>query len=340
KRIIVAVLSLITIISLFAGCGKTEAKRELFNVNLSKYVDLGEYKGIEVDTKSDSFKEFYNDLLNADIQNAGVYKSKTEGTVAEGDIANINYTGKKDGVAFEGGTAENFDLTIGSHQFIDGFEDGLIGVAIGDTVDLNLTFPEDYQEELAGKDVVFTVKVNFVKTTDNLTEEDCYEQLGYSSLEKYKADLKENALNGYILDAIEANSTIKKYIDKDTELVYSNIRKNYASRIKSSYDIEFSEYLANNNYTEAQYKQEIIKNQVEPFLDDEMIIYAIFDKEKMSVSQEEIDKEADEMLAEIKKSSPNVTQEQIKEYYGDFTFECRVVNEKVYKFLTDNANIK
>lgn len=95
----------------------------------------------------------------------------TEGrAVEEGDTVAIDYVGKKDGVAFEGGTG-SYDLTIGSGAFIDGFEDGLIGHTIGETVDLNLTFPEDYgSEDLAGQDVVFTVTINGIY--DNTGEED------------------------------------------------------------------------------------------------------------------------------------------------------------------------
>ena len=91
--------------------------------------------------------------------NAGsdILEEVTEGTVEEGDTANIDYEGKLDGEAFEGGTAKDTDLEIGSGTFIPGFEDGLVGVKIGDTVDLPLTFPENYTEELAGKDVVFTI---------------------------------------------------------------------------------------------------------------------------------------------------------------------------------------
>ena len=91
-------------------------------------------------------------------------KSNVEKSVVEsGDTVNIDFEGKKDGVAFDGGTSQGYNLTIGSGSFIDGFEDGLIGVNVGDTVDLNLTFPEGYQNaDLAGQDVVFTVTVNFI----------------------------------------------------------------------------------------------------------------------------------------------------------------------------------
>lgn len=105
--------------------------------------------------------------------NAGsdILEEVTEGTVEEGDTANIDYEGKLHGEAFEGGTAKEYGSEIGSGTFIPGFEDGLVGVKIGDTVDLPLTFPENYTEELAGKDVVFTVTVNSVKRMPELTDD-------------------------------------------------------------------------------------------------------------------------------------------------------------------------
>ena len=135
------------------------------------YVELGEYKGLTVEVEPTAVSD--DEVLKQIRANAGsdILEEVTEGTVEEGDTANIDYEGKLDGEAFEGGTAKDTDLEIGSGTFIPGFEDGLVGVKIGDTVDLPLTFPENYTEELAGKDVVFTVTVNSVKRMPELTDE-------------------------------------------------------------------------------------------------------------------------------------------------------------------------
>ena len=105
KKIICLLLGVMLTALTFAGCGKT-AERQLYNEKLSKYINLGEYKGIKVDTKSDEFKEFYNSVISSDVSSNDLYVKKTEGEVANGDTVNIDYTGKKDGVAFDGGTAE------------------------------------------------------------------------------------------------------------------------------------------------------------------------------------------------------------------------------------------
>lgn len=138
----------------------------LSNVTLS-----GDYKGLELSIAKQT------EVTDEDVENIAIQtynqmgaKSNVEKTVVEsGDTVNIDFEGKKDGVAFDGGTSQGYNLTIGSGSFIDGFEDGLIGVNVGDTVDLNLTFPEGYQNaDLAGQDVVFTVTVNFICASTTL----------------------------------------------------------------------------------------------------------------------------------------------------------------------------
>lgn len=146
-------------------------------------VTLGEYKGLVLyEVESEAVAE----EMQAILESYGEYIA-VERTAIEGDAVNINYVGKKDGVAFEGGTddsEEGHDLVLGSDSFIDGFEDGLIGTSAGQVIDLNLTFPEDYgNEELAGQAVVFTVTVNAVKewTVPELTDDFASEQYGYGT---------------------------------------------------------------------------------------------------------------------------------------------------------------
>ena len=140
---------------------------------MDQYIKVGEYKGLDVQEDVQEVTDSDIDIqIQTNLSQNLVEVEDENAEVKNGDVVNIDYEGKKDGVAFDGGTAEGFDLTIGSGSFIDGFEDGLIGAKKGETRDLNLTFPENYQaEELAGQDVVFTVKINAIKTTPELTEE-------------------------------------------------------------------------------------------------------------------------------------------------------------------------
>lgn len=334
KRIISVMLAVLTAV-MFAGCGKNGA-RVLYNDKLSKYIKLGDYKNIPVDTKSDTFKEFYDDVLSSDISTNDLYVRKTEGTVASGDTANIDYEGKKDGVAFDGGTAKGYDLTIGSKSFIDGFEDGLIDKKIGDTVDLNLTFPENYQStDLAGKAVVFTVKINYVKTEEEKKPEDYYKELGFDSLEAYEADVTERAAKDYLLDKVLENSEIKDYPEKDTETIYNAYKNMVDTNIQGQYGIDLATYLSYNNQTEEDFKSSITDEQIKPLMKEQMVLYAVLDEEKIGLTDKDIQYQINETL----KDYDGVSEDKIKGFYGDYYFEYLAVNEKVLDFLYVNADI-
>ena len=164
----------------------------LEDLETDDYVTLPDYASMTVQAeKPEVTDEAIENYINRNILTS---YSVTDRAVAEGDAVTIDYVGKKDDVAFEGGTDEGYVLNIGSHTFIDGFEEGLIGVMPGETVDLNLTFPADYfKEELAGADVVFTVTVQDIQeSTDyaNVTKE----QLALMGIEyTSKEDIWEDA---------------------------------------------------------------------------------------------------------------------------------------------------
>ncbi len=338
KRILSVLLLMAVTVSAAAGCGRKPAERILYNVDLNKYIELGEYKGIPVDKSSETFQEYYNDIISGDISENGLYVRKTEGKVAEGDNVNIDYVGKKDGVAFEGGTAEGYDLVIGSGSFIDGFEDGLIGAGIGSTVDLNLTFPENYQEaSLAGQPVVFTVKVNYVTTEEERKPEEYYSELGFENYEAYKADAEERAVKNYLVDTVLANSDVKKYPKDDNELIYEHYRAQTETAVKNQYGIEFSDYLSAVNQTEEDFKNNALENQVEPMMDNQMMLYAVCDNEGLTVTEEDTAAQLNEMLNVYK--AQGITKEQVLEAYGEYYFEYLAFAEKAVDFLYDNAEI-
>ncbi len=349
KRILALIIAVLMLVTAFAGCGAKEETGEqtegrvFFNLELSKYFTLGEYKNIPVDTSSDTFKGFYEDVIKADVENNKIVTKVTEGKVKKGDTANIDYVGKKDGVAFEGGTANGYDLEIGSGSFINGFEDGLIGVEIGDTVDLNLTFPKDYQSaELAGADVVFTVKVNYVKGEGTPEPKEFYADLGYKSIEEYEKDVTERAVKQYLLDAVKANSKIKNYPKTERNKLYKDYKTNAENSIKSNYGMSFADYLTQVGQTEEEFKNDAIKNQVEPMMDEMMMLYAINDAEKIELNDETINKQLEKMASEY--DDKTITADYIKEYYtsnyGDYYVEYMTAYDNAVDILYKNAKIK
>lgn len=337
KRILSIGLILAISLTLLAGCGGKD--RVLYNAKLSKYVDLGDYEGIEVDTSTDEFAEAYQSVVDSDVESYDLYKKKTEGEVADGDTVNIDYVGKKDGVAFDGGSAEGYDLTIGSDSFIDGFEDGLIGVAIGSTVDLNLTFPEDYgNEELNGAAVVFTVTVNYVKTDEALTPEEFYGDIDFDSVEDYKADAEKRAVKNLLFSELEANSKIKDYPTEDKDFLLNATKESFTNNYLSSYGMDLETYLGYVGQTEEEFDNDMLENDIMPLMDDQMLVYSVLDKAKLSVTSEDIDAKAQKIAEDINQSS--VTAETVKEYYGEYYLEYIIVNEKVLDYMYDNATIK
>ena len=335
KRIICAALAVFMLAALCAGCG--EKNRVLYKSGLSKYIDLGDYKGIEVDTSSDEFGEYYDTQVLSDIENYDLYVRKTEGRVEDGDTVNIDYVGKKDGVAFDGGTADGYDLVIGSGSFIDGFEDGLIGAEIGSTVDLNLKFPDDYQSEELAEAVVFTVKVNYVKTDEERKPEDYYSELEFDTLDDYTADVKERAAKSYLVDKVKENSKVKEYPEKDTETIYTAYRNMLDRNIQGQYGVDLSTYLGYMSQTEEQFKESAVEDQIKPLMDEQMVLYALLDNEKIEITDEEVKKELDEAVKSY--NSSDVTADTLNDFYGDYYFEYIAVREKAVEFLYDNARI-
>ena len=156
-------------------------------------VELGQYKGLEVEVQ---MQHLTDAMVDAEIEKDREKASRTidveDRPVQEGDTVNLNYAGTVDGVAFDGGTAENQTLEIGSHRFIAGFEEQMVGMNIGEEKDLNVTFPEDYStKDLAGKDAVFHVKVNGITTVEKpeLDDDFAADISDFNTFEEYKADV-------------------------------------------------------------------------------------------------------------------------------------------------------
>lgn len=281
-------MALVVLMALsLAACGKKENGTRMFgDTDLSEYVTLGEYKGITVDTGSDGYKTVYEAQLKSDVSNKDLYEKKLEGKVADGDIANIDYVGKKDGVAFQGGTAQGYDLTIGSHTFIDGFESGLIGVEIGSTVDLNLRFPENYKTaELAGQAVVFTVKVNYVKSQSVPTAETVYEQLGFSSAKEYEDDLKKRAAQILLFNGVYKSSEIDDPPAGEKNEFINATYENYDKMYRTNYGKTFKEVLEGRNMTVADFKAQMSVS-ADSQLQKTMVYYAILQKEGLKAEYE------------------------------------------------------
>lgn len=339
KRILSLVLIGIMAVTLLAGCGEKKDRILYSEFNLEKNVTIPEYKGVKVDTSSKEFKEYYDNEIVNDIQNNNLYVKKTDGKVADGDTVNIDYVGKKDGVAFEGGTANGYNLTIGSNTFIEGFEDGLIDKAIGSTVDLNLTFPTDYQsQELAGKAVVFTVKINYATTKEERKPEDYFKELDFKSLEEYEKDVRERAIDNYLMQTFLDGSKVNKYSQEDQDYLVDAYFDAIDENLQNQYGTTLDEYLKTAGQTKESLKEAALTEQITPTMDTQMPIYTLIDKEGIEITKEDINNRINKIVEEY--GSTEITAEDLKEYYGEYYFENLIATEKALEVIRDNAEIK
>ena len=235
---------------------------------------------------------------------------KENGTIADGDVAIIDFDGYKDGVAFEGGKGENYSLEIGSHHFIPGFEEQMIGMKEGEEKELNLTFPKDYGvEELAGADVVFKVKVHEIKEKKTRElDEDFFEDLGMDGIdseEKLKDEIKKSiqaqkemeAENRYV-DTLLENVAKNVEVDIPQEMVDEEIEhlmNRFEQQMKGQ-GISLDLYYKFTNSTEKDLKSQMEKEAYNNVL-YRLMLEEVMDIEKLEVTLEEANKEA-EKLAE------------------------------------------
>ena len=311
------------------------------DLNILDYVDLGDYKGIEL-TKS--ITKVTDDEVTNEMGSKAVELTGSDVTVEDGDTAIIDFVGKLNGVAFDGGTASNYELEIGSGSFIDGFEDGLIGVKKGDTVDLNLTFPESYQStELAGKDVVFTVTVNGVKRKPQLNDEWLAANTNYATLAEFAAETKQkledaaettasNTLESSGLDQVISNSTVKKYYKSLIEQGESQYEKRL-NAYASAYGKSLSELLAAQGMTESQYQNQKQKQAVS-YAQVAMVVYAIAQDAGLS----EADAEYQTILNDLA-NNYNMDAATFSSTYGESLVKSSVMSQYAMNYIVSNANV-
>ncbi len=313
-------------------------------------VTLGEYTGIKLDKVEYTVKQ--DDVKNAIEQDRRIHVRKLEikdRAVQDGDKLVIDYTGKVDGVKFEGGSAKNQELVIGSKMFIPGFEEQLIGMNIGETKDISVKFPDDYHaKNLAGKDAVFTVTVHSGVTEELPAENnDFAQEMGpYETFEEYKKDVKkrltENAKNrakiqeeNDIIKAVVANATVDIPESMvETQLTYD--LDNLAYNLSQS-KIKLEDYL---KYYMGMSVEEYKKNRHDDALQTvktrlvlEQLIKELEDKKLIEpASDKEIDEKAEELAAKN-----NMTAEEIKKLpEAAYNIRNQITSDKLVKFLMEN----
>lgn len=345
KKRLAMVLAALLAVGVLGGCG--EQTDILKDMKVEKYVTLGEYRGIPVELEAvavdeaeeaEVMKELYMSNVTAEL--GGIL----EGEVALGDTVNIDYVGKKDDVAFDGGTASGASLEIGSGSFIEGFEEGLIGAAVGETRDLELTFPENYRNtELAGQDVIFTVTVNFIYPTEYSDEvvealgvEDIttvadmqqfvHEYLVSNAQSTYDSTLESGVLNGFMNNCV-------------FEEIPEHILEKYRSNVQTSLESESAYYgLDAETYCSYFYGTDLesfLTRYAEEAAKQSLAFQAVANTENLNVTDEELQEKLEEYASlggyeSVEDFLGELDREEYREYF---------MFERVLDFLKENAQI-
>ena len=304
-------------------------------------VKLGNYKGIELeDRKIDVTDEEVNSYIDSVLKNASS-ATEVDRPAENGDTVNIDYVGKKDGVAFDGGTASGYDLVLGSNSFIDGFEDGLIGAKKGEKLTLNLTFPEQYHsEELAGQAVTFDVTVNAVKEPKEqaLTDEWVSEYTGgaQKTVAEYQAEIKKELTEQYknsaytadVTNAIQAAIESSEFSLDPAALEYeTKVQTDHAMGYLQQYGIDLASYLSMTGMTQEDYDAQM-KATAEESLKTQLVVQEIAKQEGLEVAGADYKK-----LEEL----TGYSKDLLVQYYGQEQVDSDAQYLKVADFLISNA---
>ena len=323
------------------SCGKDGV---VFKCTVAVYpeVTLGQYKGLEapkaeVNVTDEDVENRLNEMADRNSRLVSV-----EREIQKGDTADIDFEGFDNGVAFDGGKGENFDLEIGSGSFVPGFEDQLIGMKAGEEKDIDITFPENYTPELAGKPVVFHVKVNEVKEKQvpAIDDEFAKDVSEFDTLKDLKADIKkkltaertesaqrafEDVLMAKVAEGIEADIP-EEMVELQAERMMEQFKQQLASQ-----GIPFDQYLKMTNTAEADFRKQAQGPAADQVKMD-LAVEAIIKAEGLEASDEDVESEMKSVAEKY-----GMDLDTVKKYLRPEDVKEQVIREKVVKLVADSA---
>ena len=317
-----------------------------FTVTLYPEVTLGQYKGIEASRESVAVSD---EDVNAEVESArkrNARKVSVEREAQMGDTANIDFDGFLNGERFDGGKAEGYDLELGSNSFVPGFEEQIVGMQIGEEKDLDITFPEEYVEDLAGKAVVFKVKLNSLTVSElpELDDEFAKDVSEFDTLDEYKADIRANLekrrqdeaeekVRSEIMHKAAENMTVEIPEVMVQEKV-EEILRNYAANFGlNSRDIEYAQLLQMMGLDENTINVSI-RPGAQVQVKNDLLIEAVIKAENIEVTDEEVEEYLNK-VAESIQAQP----EEVKNYFGLEFLAGERKKEKATNLIIDSAVI-
>lgn len=308
-------------------------------------VKISKYLGLEISKVNSEVtaEDIEHELEHIQEKNARIV-NKEDGSVEEGDIAVIDFEGFLDGVPFEGGKAEKYELTIGSHSFIPGFEEQIVGMKAEENKDIETTFPEDYgNKELAGKETIFKIKLHEIKRKELpvIDDEFAKDVSEFNTLEEYKADLKEKLKSGKeakakaqketeVMDKLVEQVDVElpePMVDHEIEHMIGDFEQNLAYQ-----GLTLDKYLEILNMQEADLKAQFRDNAVKS-IKMKLALEYVIKKENIEVTKEDIDAKIEELCAIYGKDATSFENNQnVVEYV-----RAQLKQEKVIKVMVDSA---
>ena len=314
KKVVIAALIACMVMAL-AGCSKSSTNTtNILTGYKTGDVTLGEYKGLTFSPYDQTVtdEEIQNQIDTFLAQHQTLEEITEREDVQEGDTVVIDFVGKMDGVAFDGGTGNDYELTIGSGNFIPGFEDGLVGIKKGESTTLDLTFPDPYKNnpDYSGKPVQFDVTVKSINTKvdSELTDDFVAANTDYKTIDEYKTSIKEgltenkataaeNAKLDDVAGAAIKNATFN--VDLSEKIAAAK------EQMKASYDASAQSYYGIDGATLYSYMYQMTAEQYDEYMESlakmstqyNYLLSAIVEAENIEVTDEEISKQADEMVA-------------------------------------------
>lgn len=321
KKILSVAASVCAAALLLGGCS-----REISN----EYVKISQYKGVEVqkvtvtEVTDETVESQIQTMLEANAETIEI----TDRAAQDGDTVTIDYEGKKDGVAFDGGTSTDYPLTLGSDTFIDGFEDGIVGHKTGETFDLNLTFPEEYSvnTDLAGQDVVFTVTIKSITQSEvpelndefvqKVSEEsktvEEYKKEVRESLEESMKEAAESSLIENVWDAVLENSEVTEYPQDRVQKIIDQMNEQY-QEMATYYNVEFEEFLTTYMGMDEETFNTEVENVAKEQMKEILVMELIAEEEKLTPSDEELEKKYEEYAEAYGFESVDALKEMVTE---------------------------
>ena len=315
-----------------------------FSAEVYPAVTLGQYKGLEAERPEREItdEDVANELESARKRNARKV-SADEREARMGDLANIDFDGFLNGERFDGGKSEGYELELGSNSFVPGFEEQIVGMKVGEEKDLDITFPQEYTPELAGKSVVFKVKLNGLSYNElpELDDEFAGDN-GFDTLDEYKADIRANIKKRFDEQADSAfrSDVVKKAIDNMSVVVPSSMIAAKAEDILRNYAANFGmtdrsmplEKLKEMMGVDESVMNSSIRPAAEYQVKNDLLLDAVVEAEKLEASAEEIEEFVKKMAEGF-----GAKVEELKNYFGEEMLAEEVKKEKAGKLIVDSA---